>query len=97
MALRIDGMHREDIKALIRKQHGSISAFERLNGLPAKSVSDYFRGRTSKRVRRAICRIVDREFPNAVSPASESQKTELAPTNSWPSKILNILAQWRRS
>jgi len=50
----IDGMHREDIKADIRKSFGSVAAFERLHGLPAKSVTDFFRGRSSQRVKAAV-------------------------------------------
>jgi len=50
----IDAMHREDIKADIRKSFGSVARFERLNGLPAKSVTDFFRGRSSRRVKAAV-------------------------------------------
>ena len=47
-------MHREDIKASIRKAFGSVKAFEEARGLPNGSVHDLFRGRKSARVSRAI-------------------------------------------
>lgn len=52
-------MHREDIKAAIRKAFGTLSAFERANDLPSKSVNDVLRGRTSARVQRAIDNLVE--------------------------------------
>lgn len=50
-------MHREDIKAAIRKRFGTVAAFEQANGLPAKSVNDVLRGRTNARVAKAIKQI----------------------------------------
>ena len=52
--MALDLMHPEDVKAALRKKYGSVSNFVRLKGLPRTSVSDIFRGRTSKRVRDAI-------------------------------------------
>lgn len=52
--MRIEDMHREDIKAALRKQYGSVFAFEDAKELPRKSVSDWLRGRTSRRVKSAI-------------------------------------------
>ncbi len=43
-------MHREDVKAALRKTYGSIFAFERQHDLPRKSVSDVLRGRPNSRV-----------------------------------------------
>ena len=43
-------MHREDVKAVLRKGFGSIFAFERAYDLPRKSVSDVLRGRPNERV-----------------------------------------------
>lgn len=51
-------MHPEDIKAALRKQYGSVFAFEDANDLPRKSVSDFLRGRPNQRVERAIAKIV---------------------------------------
>lgn len=47
-------MHREDVKAALRKAYGSIFAFERMHDLPRKSVSDVLRGRPNQRVASAI-------------------------------------------
>ncbi|MFN7400323.1 MAG: helix-turn-helix domain-containing protein [Sandaracinobacter sp.] len=47
-------MHREDIKAELRKRYGSLIAFERAKGLPTASVKDVLRGRSVARTRRAV-------------------------------------------
>lgn len=47
-------MHKEDVKASLRKQFGSVAAFERTRNLPEKSVTDLLRGYTSARVRKAV-------------------------------------------
>lgn len=47
-------LHKEDIKGMLRKRHGSMRAFERKNGLPPLSVKDVLRGRASRRVESAI-------------------------------------------
>ncbi len=52
-------MHREDVKAALRKSFGSIFAFERANALPRKSVSDVLRGRPNQRVTSAIEQALD--------------------------------------
>ncbi|MET0269665.1 MAG: helix-turn-helix domain-containing protein [Sphingomonas sp.] len=51
-------MHREDVKAVLRKSYGSIFAFERLHDLPRKSVSDVLRGRPNSRVANAIEKVL---------------------------------------
>lgn len=38
----------------LRKKYGSVAAFERIQGLPKKSVHDLLRGRQSSRVKEAI-------------------------------------------
>lgn len=52
--MKLAKMHPEDVKAGLRKQFGSVAAFEVAKELPAKSVHDVLRGRPSKRVRQAI-------------------------------------------
>lgn len=47
-------MHREDVKAALRKKFGSVTAFEHALGLPDKSVHDLLRGRKSARVEKAV-------------------------------------------
>lgn len=47
-------MHKEDIKAAIRKRYGSLLAFELAKGLPATSVKDVLRGRAVWQARVAI-------------------------------------------
>lgn len=50
--------HGEDIKASIRKKYRSVAHFERQHGLPTKSVTDYLRGRASRRVAAAIWSVI---------------------------------------
>lgn len=45
---------REDIKAELRKRHGSVAKFERKRGLADRSVKDVLIGRTSQRTAEAI-------------------------------------------
>lgn len=47
-------LHPEDVRAAIRKKFGTLAEFERVNRLPAQSVKDVLRGRTSKRIAKAI-------------------------------------------
>ena len=54
----LDGMHKEDVKAVLRKRFGSVAAFERAEGLASQSVSEVLRGRPSRRTRDAIERIL---------------------------------------
>lgn len=46
--------HPEDIKAALRKRHGSMAAFELKRGLPIGSVTDVLRGKAVARTARAI-------------------------------------------
>lgn len=52
--MSIETMHPEDVKAAIRKRHGSLKAFVRLKDLPVTGVQDLLRGRESARVRGAV-------------------------------------------
>lgn len=59
----LDRMHPEDVKAAIRKRFGTIARFVEEHDLPDTGVSDMFRGRTSKRVREAVEKVL-REHPS---------------------------------
>ena len=65
-------LHREDIKAAIRKEFGSVARFEREHGLPIKSVTDFLRGRRSARVESAVNSVIPitlpSQSPNAMRP-----------------------------
>jgi len=67
--MKLSRMHPEDIKAAIRKRFISVSAFERRYNLPAKSVHDLLRGRSSARVEEAIKSVISQ-------PVSEFSKSE---------------------
>jgi lambda repressor-like predicted transcriptional regulator len=62
-------MHREDVKAALRKKFGSVTAFERASGLPDKSVHDLLRGRKSARVEDAV---------NGVLNAAQSEDSDVS-------------------
>jgi len=47
-------LHKEDIKGAIRKEFGTLKAFEQARDLPPTSVKDVLRGRSSRRVEREI-------------------------------------------
>jgi lambda repressor-like predicted transcriptional regulator len=47
-------MHKEDIKAAIRKQYGTLSAFEASKQLPCGSMKDVLRGRAVAQTEKAI-------------------------------------------
>ena len=57
----ITGIHREDVKAAIRKRYGTIKAFTRAHGLAPTSVTDLFRGRTSAPTEQAIKKMLSEE------------------------------------
>lgn len=50
----VETLHREDIKATLRKRHGSVIAFGEKEGLTKSQLADWFRGRTSAPVANAI-------------------------------------------
>lgn len=43
-------LHPEDIRATLRKRHGTLARFAGANGLTKQHVADFLRGRTSARV-----------------------------------------------
>lgn len=47
-------LHPQEIKARLQIKFGSMTAFERLNGLPAGSAFDVLRGRVSRKTMQAI-------------------------------------------
>lgn len=51
-------MHPEDLKAALRKQFGTMTAFERAHNLPHESVSDFLRRKRSRRVEAAIEKVL---------------------------------------
>ena len=51
-------MHKEDIKAAIRRKHGTVLAFEQAHDLPEGSVKDVLRGRSSARTEGAIAALL---------------------------------------
>ena len=56
-------LHKEDVKAAIRKRFGSVAAFEREKSLPEKSVTDVLRGYRSERVERAVIDAISSPMP----------------------------------
>ena len=67
-------MHREDIKAALRKKFGSVAAFERARSLPAKSVSDLLRGQKSARVEQAVVEAITDKVPQQSEGSDDSRK-----------------------
>lgn len=68
-------MHREDVKAGIRKRFGSVAAFERTEGLPTKSVNEVLRGRANARVSRAIENALRGSAPTPEQPKASARPT----------------------
>jgi hypothetical protein len=75
-------LHPQDVLAAIRKVYGSAAAFERAHRLPNKSVHDVMRGRPSKRVTKAIERLLAKTSDNSdssrVQQPMHSQNSEAA-------------------
>jgi lambda repressor-like predicted transcriptional regulator len=63
-------LHNEDIKARIRKEFGSVKAFEAAHGLPRGSVTEVFRDRRWAKVEKVILKFLD----------SGAERTRLAAT-----------------
>lgn len=61
----IDRLDKEFVKAALRREHGSVQAFEEKEGLPRNSVSDLLRGKMSQRVRDAV----DAELTRLIPPS----------------------------
>ena len=47
-------LHPEDIKAQLRKRHGTVGRFATARGFKPQAVADWLRGRTSAAVERAV-------------------------------------------
>lgn len=47
-------LHKEDIKAALRKRHGTLGAFAASRDLKPQAVVDWLRGRTSDKVAQAV-------------------------------------------
>ena len=54
--MSVTGIHKEDIKAALRKRHGTVAAFASARGLKAQQVRDWLRGRTSAAVAEQVVR-----------------------------------------
>lgn len=68
-------MHPEDVKAGIRKRYGSVAEFERVKGLPPKSVTEVLRGRAWRRVSEAVeAALQENEPPHLLSECSDSSE-----------------------
>lgn len=65
--MSLELMHREDVKAELRKRFRSVARFERLRGLPEKSVHEVLRGRKSARVSDAIAAALTEPLPQDVT------------------------------
>jgi lambda repressor-like predicted transcriptional regulator len=52
--MSVHDMHREDVKAAIRKRFGSIKDFAEAHNISVWGVHDFLRGRPNKRAARAI-------------------------------------------
>lgn len=76
----IADIHREDIKAAIRKRFGSVAAFEREQALPTKSVNEVLRGRSNRRVSDAINEILQQSGLTEAEPecSGDSSRADLA-------------------
>jgi len=57
----IESLHKEDIKAAIRKRYGSLAAFERAHKLGKSSVSEILRGSTNQRTAKAVEQFLQEE------------------------------------
>lgn len=63
----IDRMHKEDVKAAIRKRYRTIGAFERAENLTKNSVVEVLRGRASRRTELAIERVLREQVKKSES------------------------------
>lgn len=74
-------MHPEDIKAAIRKTHGSLTKFERARGLKDRSVTDVLRGKTSRHTAEAIAAELGHTVESLFSSANADTSDEKAATH----------------
>ncbi len=77
-------MHREDVKAALRKKYGTIRKFEIAHGFSPGSVHDVLRQRKWARVEQAIEAAIE-------VPSTLSEKTDSTPDSS--AQYLNAEAQ----
>ncbi|MGP1283801.1 MAG: helix-turn-helix domain-containing protein [Parasphingopyxis sp.] len=68
-------LHPIDVKARLKKLHGSVLAFERARGLPPESVRDVLRGRSNRRVAKAIASELGLEI-HSLLPGHQSRKRD---------------------
>ena len=75
----IKPLHKEDIKGALRKQFGTLKAFEEARELPPTSVKDVLRGRASRRVEQEIAAVLElplhRLFPDRYEPAKPGESS----------------------
>lgn len=73
-------MHKEDIKAAIRRRYGTVIAFEQAQSLPAGSVKDVLRGRSSARTEGAIAALLKlpmhKVFPRRYGAESSTKRDD---------------------
>lgn len=69
----VTSLDREDIKAELRKRHGSIRAFAAARGIKPQAVADLFRGR-AKHSRAAT--VVEQELQKAAREQAKSIKLD---------------------
>lgn len=71
----IDRMHKEDVKAVIRKRYRTIGAFERAENLTKNSVAEVLRGRASRRTELAIERVLREQMKRgeSIDPADSAE------------------------
>lgn len=90
-------LHREDIKAGLRKRFGSVTAFERQRALPAKSVSDVLRGRSVAATAQAIADELGMDVSKVAAPrAKRRTKQSDKADNSTPAQAHHRLSAGAR-
>lgn len=72
-------IHPEDVKAALRKRHGTVGEFARARGLKPQAVSDWLRGRTSAPVANAVAEELG--FPVVHEEARQSIKLDDSATH----------------
>jgi lambda repressor-like predicted transcriptional regulator len=75
-------MHREDIKAALRKKFKTLTAFEQVKSLPVGSVKDVLRGRAVSRTEKAISEAIGvplaEIWPSRYSAPTDPSQSEAA-------------------
>lgn len=79
-------MHKEDIKSVIRKRYGTLTAFEAKRSLPTGSVKDVLRGRSNARAENEIAVALKRPlhdlFPRRYGRCDSSTKVDSSASKS---------------